>query len=121
MIIFHLVTDAEWAAGCDGLRYTPARFAQDGFVHCSPDPQTTLAVARSYFAKATGPIWVLKVEADACGCPVRFEPPAPIAGGGGGHRTEGTLFPHVYGPIPLAAMRGKRELRREGESFVWPY
>ncbi len=117
--LFHLVSEAEWAVCCDGAAYTPARFVQDGFVHCSPDPETTLAVARSYFSQAAGRILLLVIDSDRLSCPVRFEAPAPLPGGDG-HRTPGTLFPHVYGPIPIKALKAMRELAREGGEFRWP-
>jgi uncharacterized protein (DUF952 family) len=50
---------------------------------------------------------------------VRFEPAMP-AGSEPSGVAAGTLFPHVYGPIDLAAVAGVAPLTRSGSDFVWP-
>jgi uncharacterized protein (DUF952 family) len=117
--IYHLVTEADFNASCTEGRYLPRRFEADGFVHCTGDPEGTLAVAGSYFAEATSPVLVLVIAFEKLNAPCRFEAPAPLPGGGA-HRVPGRLFPHVYGPIPLAAIEAVGRLERRGEGFVWP-
>ncbi len=44
---YHVVPAAEWSAD-PGRAYAPASLAEDGFVHCSPDEATTLAVVDAF-------------------------------------------------------------------------
>jgi uncharacterized protein (DUF952 family) len=99
----------------------PARFAADGFIHCSADPETAVAVATAYFLKATEPVLVLRIDLGLLSSPCRFEAPAPRLGGAG-HRAGGKLFPHVYGPLNLAAVDGVGRLARGApdRDFLWP-
>ena len=59
--IYHLVTEPELWAGLGADGYRPARFAEDGFVHCCADRESSLAVARDYFARATEPVLALEL------------------------------------------------------------
>ena len=40
--IFHLLLESQWRAAAGAEHYVPARFAQDGFVHCAGEPETAL-------------------------------------------------------------------------------
>ncbi len=51
---------------------------------------------------------------------VKFEPPAPIPGGGDSHLQAGLLFPHIYGPLNLAAVTGVGVLGKADGQFFWP-
>ena len=118
--IFHLVTEPELAAGLSATHYTPARFAQDGFVHCCGDEATTLAVAADYFASAATPVLVLALEPSRLDAKLVFEAPAPIPGFPREHLSAAEKFPHVYGPLPLRAIAGVGRLARRGQRFDWP-
>jgi len=116
--IFHLTTTSALKAGLAD-DYAPAGWEREGFIHCSPDAATVLAVARSYFLASTEPVLVLEIETDRLTAECRFEAPAPLVGGGA-HRTPGKLFPHVYGRIDRAAIGRVGKLSRSSDGFVWP-
>ena len=101
--IHHIVPRAELESGLGVRGYTPARFAIDGFVHCTSEPAVTLCVARDYFAGHEGDLLVLRIDPASLTSEVRYEAPAPLAGGRA-HLVEARLFPHVYGPIDRAAI-----------------
>ena len=103
----------------DGV-YTPPSLATEGFIHCTATPALTLQVAADYFANAAEPLVVLAIDPARLAAELRFEAPAPIAGGGTAHLASGALFPHLYGPLEAAAIRGAAELRRDAGAFVWP-
>jgi hypothetical protein len=118
--IYHLTPLPELRRHTAGDLYAPPSLAREGFVHCTATRETVLAVARDYFGDATEPLLVLALDPARLSAALRFEPPAPIAGGGTAHLASGELFPHVYGPLDLAAVTGAAELPRDGDAFLWP-
>lgn len=110
-MLFHLVTLDDWLRHPE-RPYSPGSFAEDGFVHCSPDEETTLAVANAFYRDAPGTLLALLVDDEALDAPVRWEAadPAPPPG-----CPPQTLFPHVYGPINRTAVAGILEVERDGD------
>ncbi|MFD0923492.1 cupin domain-containing protein [Saccharopolyspora rosea] len=94
-------------------RDAPIRSAtldEDGFVHCSPDVRTTLAVANALYREVAEPMVALELDPDRLSAPVRWEPPNPAPPPG---VPAETLFPHVYGPLERSAVIGVRYARRD--------
>jgi predicted cupin superfamily sugar epimerase/uncharacterized protein (DUF952 family) len=106
--VLHMTELERWTSGSGDIEAASLR--TQGFVHASPDEPTLLAVANAFYTDAAGQLVALVVDTDAVGREVRWEAaePAPPPGVG-----EDTLFPHVYGPIPRAAVTGVRYLRRD--------
>jgi len=117
--IYHLVHTADLRTGIADGRYTPARFAEDRFVHCTAAPEAVLAVARDYFADAAESLLVLRIAPERLSARVAYEAAAPIPGGRS-HLAAGETFPHVYGPLELDAITGVAALEKRGADFVWP-
>jgi uncharacterized protein (DUF952 family) len=117
-VILHICDRATLeAARADGwLR--PAGFAEIGFVHCS-DPGTVHLPASALYA---GRDDLVLLEVDPArladhGVAVRWEP------GQRDGRTEdptGPWFPHVYGPLPLAAVVAEHPWRPEPDGTFRP-
>jgi len=118
--IYHLVIESEFRAQVKGNTYIPARFDQDGFIHCTGEPDTLLAVANDYFSSVEETVLVLVIETTKLTAEVRFEPPAPIEGSGTSHLKEAQLFPHIYGPLSLDAVTEIGTLRKSGGAYKWP-
>ena len=116
--MFHLALEAEWKAGWRDGRYTPARFAVDGFVHCCDDEATTLQVAAAYFAGAEE-VTVAEIDEAALDVETRREAPAAPDGKSHAHH-DGRKFPHVYGSLPASAVLRTGVLLREGRGWRWP-
>lgn len=113
-MIYHVVPLDDWLRVPD-RPYAPPTLAEDGFVHCSPDESTALAVADALFREAIGPLMVLLIDEELLDTPVRWEPadlsaPRSISGEGG---TARLLFPHVYGRINRNAVAGMLEVERD--------
>jgi uncharacterized protein (DUF952 family) len=110
-VIFHVVPLDEWLAAPD-RPYSPASLAEEGYVHCSPDEATTLAVANAFYRDVQGPLLALRIDEHKLDVVVRWEnaDPAPPPG-----TSAGTRFPHVYGPIARDAVEGLLEIARDGE------
>jgi uncharacterized protein (DUF952 family) len=90
-LLYHLVPRDEWAAAADP--YVPASFGEHGFVHLSAADHVSIP-AQALFA-GRDDIVLLVLDPDRLD-DVRYEegvPPSP-----------GVLFPHLYGPLPHAAV-----------------
>ncbi|MGK5697697.1 DUF952 domain-containing protein [Streptomyces sp. URMC 128] len=106
-MIYHSVPLTDWHAAPDGP-YAPASLAEEGFVHCSPDEPTTLAVVNAFYRDAPRPLLVLALDETRLTARVEWEAadPAPPPG-----VDEGALFPHVYGPLDRDAVDHVLEVR----------
>ena len=90
--VLHLCTAAEWAeAQRVGERRAPS-LDTEGFVHCSL-PRQIAKVAAERFAGRTDLV-LLVVDPARLDVPMVFEDSYDL----------GDEFPHVYGPIPVAAV-----------------
>lgn len=95
-LIYTLVRGADWrAAEACGAYRGSADDRRDGFLHFSTAAQLRASAAKHRAGEAD--LWMVEVEAAALGAALRWEP------AGGGSRPG--LFPHLYGPLPLAAVR----------------
>jgi uncharacterized protein len=104
MIILHLISMAEWQAFDSTGIYEPASLEAEGFVHCTDDIATLLGVANRFYRSVAGDVLVLELDVAALGALVLWEAPAHIDGSAA--TDSEPRFPHVYGPIPLAAVVG---------------
>jgi len=123
-LIYHIVPESEFKAGTVGNSYTPARFEEDGFVHCTAGRETSLLVAKDYYSAFleadAAPLLLLQIDTTKLTAVVKFEAPAPIAGGGDEHLAKATLFPHIYGVVNVDAVVGNGRLQPNGDHFIWP-
>jgi uncharacterized protein (DUF952 family) len=96
-VIYHLCRADDWAAAEAGFYRGPDADRADGFLHFSTDCQIEESAARH---RAGAPdLVLLEVSVSALGDVLRWEP-----------SRGGALFPHLYGPVPLAAVRSVRPL-----------
>ena len=118
--IYHLVPESEFRTQIEGNTYIPARFAQDGFIHCTGDVDTVLAVANDYFAGVEESVLVLVIETAKVKAEVRLEPAAPVEGSGSSHLEHTQLFPHIYGGLNMDAVVEIGVLQRDAKGYRWP-
>ncbi|MCU1427281.1 MAG: hypothetical protein JWL83_1281 [Actinomycetia bacterium] len=93
--LVHLITGVEWRAALAAGSVTPPSLLIEGFIHLSL-PQQVAVPANRLFA-GRDDVLLLVVAPDRLGGEVRWEPGAP---------TDPTSmrFPHLYGPLPAAAV-----------------
>ncbi|MEU9164600.1 DUF952 domain-containing protein [Streptomyces sp. NPDC048424] len=94
-MIFHIVPLAAWAAAPE-LPYAPPSLDSEGFVHCSADRPTALAIADAHYREVPGTLLAVELDEDALTAEVRRE------------GESGVRYPHVHGP-----------LNREAVTHVW--
>lgn len=97
-MIYHLTTLPEWQKALIEGIYTPKGFAQDGFIHCSDHYQIEGTANRFY--RETPQLIALEIDPDLCGAPLVYE---NLEGGE-------MPFPHLYGTLPVKAVRAVHEL-----------
>jgi uncharacterized protein (DUF952 family) len=93
-VIYHLTTPEAWAEAQQTGSYErstrDATLGEVGFVHCSERDQIPRTLAAFYVDLDE----VVLLSVEETGLDVRREP------------ADGQLFPHVYGPIPVANVVG---------------
>jgi uncharacterized protein (DUF952 family) len=95
--LLHITERTDWEAARLAGEYlvsTRGRtLAEEGFIHCSR-PDQLRGVAEAFYA-GLDDLVVLVIDPDRLTVPIHLERPAPGID---------TLFPHVYGPIPVDAV-----------------
>jgi uncharacterized protein (DUF952 family) len=102
-IVYKICERALWRAADSAgqFRGTPDD-ARDGFIHLSTAAQLA-ETAKKHFAQKFD-LMLVAVDADGLGAALRWEP-----------SRGGDLFPHLYGALPMAAVRWARPLSDEVE------
>ena len=88
--IYHIATRADWERSKSTGWYRADTLDSEGFIHCSAEHQV-LAVANSLF-RGRGDLVLLCIDDSKLNSELRWE------------RSEGTVFPHVYGPLNTDAV-----------------
>ncbi len=100
-IIYKICERAAWQeAQSTGLYHGSAVDRRDGFIHFSTAAQLAETAAK-HFAGQTD-LMLVAVDGDALGAALKWE----VSRGG-------ALFPHLYGALPVAAVRWARPLPDE--------
>ncbi len=109
-LIYKIAPAALWrAAEAAGVFLGAPVDVADGFIHFSTAAQARETAARHFAGQAD--LVLVAVEADALGPALRWEP-----------SRGGALFPHLYGPLALAAVSAVRPLPlgRDGDHVFPP-
>ena len=108
--IFHLAVPDDWATAFTTGEYRMSTrgvtLEQEGFIHCSTRAQMQDTANRFY--GDLDQLVVLTVDPQLVPSPIRWEPPAPDVE---------TLFPHIYGPLPIAAVTLATHWHRTGPTW----
>jgi uncharacterized protein (DUF952 family) len=99
--IYKICGEAEWRAAERGGKFLGAAAdARDGFIHFSSAAQLAETAAKHFAGQSD--LMLIAVDAAALGPALKWE------------RSRGNdLFPHLYAPLPLAAVRWARSLPDE--------
>jgi uncharacterized protein (DUF952 family)/GNAT superfamily N-acetyltransferase len=94
-VLLHLIEPAAWRAALSEGAVRPPSLGSVGFVHLSTPEQVHLPAERLYPGRRD--LVLLVVDPQRLTDPVRFEPGSPTD-------PAGMRFPHLYGPLPAAAV-----------------
>ncbi len=105
-MIYHLTTLPEWQKALNEGVYIPNGFEKDGFIHCSDHYQIKSTANRFY--RETPQLIVLEIDPALCDAELIYE---NLEGGE-------MPFPHLYGTLPVNAVRTVHELGHEANGDV---
>ena len=93
--LVHLCGTEQWARACEVGGIHPDTANGGEFIHLSTPEQVHLPANRLY--RGRGDLVLLHIDPARLDAPVRWEP-------GVATDPESMLFPHLYGPLPVAAV-----------------
>ncbi|HEY4587366.1 MAG TPA: DUF952 domain-containing protein [Brevundimonas sp.] len=97
-VAFKILSRADWRATLAEGRYDGSAVdLADGYIHLSAADQLEATAAKHYAGQAE--LMLVEVDLTALGDALIWEP-----------SRGGALFPHIYGPLPVAATRSARAL-----------
>jgi len=94
-LLVHLCSTEEWDQAHSSGELCPDSLGEVGFGHLSAPHQVHLPATRLIAGRTD--LVLLYLDPDRLGAPVRWEPGVPSD-------PAAMLFPHLYGPLPAAAV-----------------
>jgi uncharacterized protein (DUF952 family) len=91
----HICARTDWKLAQRRGEYRPDSLVEIGFVHLSTPEQVHLPANRLY--KGRRDLLLLHVDPTLLAAPLRWEPGLPTD-------PAAMVFPHLYGPLPVAAV-----------------
>ncbi|WP_040780271.1 DUF952 domain-containing protein [Nocardia pneumoniae] len=98
--LVHLCTSAEWLSARQTGEYRAPSLGEAGFIHLSAPEQVHLPANRLFAGRRD--LVLLRIDPRRVGAPIEWEPGVPSD-------PESMLFPHLYGPLPVAAVTAVEE------------
>lgn len=99
--VYRILDRDQWeAARATGAFAGSADDARDGFIHLSARDQVAGTLAKHYAHLDIDGLLALEIDAGALGEALKWEP-----------SRGGALFPHLYAPLPVSAVRAVRPAR----------
>ncbi|MGV0815598.1 DUF952 domain-containing protein [Mycolicibacterium boenickei] len=105
-VLVHLCSERDWLTAQRSGELRPESLRTQGFVHLSAPEQVHLPANRLYSGRRD--LILLYIDPAKLSDPVRWEPGVPTD-------PEAMLFPHLYGPLPVAAVRTTTAYPPDGE------
>ena len=102
MTIFHFCPRTRWQAALAEGEYAADSLSTEGFIHCSDAAQVHLPA--NALAHGRTDLVLLEIDEARLAEPPRYEPGDPT-------QPDGPRFPHVYAPIPVAAVVAVHEFQ----------
>jgi uncharacterized protein (DUF952 family) len=81
---------------------------------------SVLPVANDYYSAVSEPLLLLRIDPDRLTSETKYEATSPSPDAGASYLATSPVFPHVYGPIDLAAIDGVGLQRRGRHGWEWP-
>jgi uncharacterized protein (DUF952 family) len=113
-MILHIVKRHDWEDAIRKGEYAPASLETEGFIHCSTAAQVVETANLLY--RGQSDLMIVCLEEGQLSSRLIYEPTAHA-----GDQRADALFPHIYGPLNLAAVSEVYEFPCDAEGrFVLP-
>jgi uncharacterized protein (DUF952 family) len=106
-LIYHITTVQAWENAMLEGGYQPSSLSLEGFIHCSYDHQLARTASRYYAGQHE--LVLLWIDPGLLAAELRVE-------GGTG---DGERFPHIHGPLNLAAVVRVTNFDPDAVSIFW--
>ena len=110
-VLLHLCARAEWARSRRSGSHEPPSLAEVGFIHLSAPAQVHLPANRLFGGRDD--LVLLVIDPDRLTARVVWEPGVPSD-------PDGMRFPHLYGPLPSAAVVDVRPYTPNADGVFTP-
>lgn len=94
-MLVHICAEGDWRLAKGLGEHRPDSLDEVGFIHLSAPEQVHLPANRLYAGRTD--LVLLRIDPDRLTAPVRWEPGVPTD-------PASMVFPHLYGPLPVAAV-----------------
>jgi uncharacterized protein (DUF952 family) len=111
MAILHFCSRADWAAAQSAGEYRGDTLDTEGFIHCSPTE--LVHIPANFTAHGRTDLVLLEIDPDRVEAPLRWEPGDPAD-------PSSRTFPHLYGPLPLAAVIAVHDFQPDENGYFQP-
>lgn len=109
--LLHICSRDEWSRAREAGAVRPPSLSETGFVHLSTPGQVHLPANRLFTGRTD--LVLLHVDPFTLTDPVRYEPGVP-------GDPESMRFPHLYGPLPVAAVVAVSDYRPGTDGLFAP-
>ncbi|MCO8271969.1 DUF952 domain-containing protein [Actinoplanes sp. TRM 88003] len=110
-MILHIVPQATWEAAQPAGVYEGDTLATQGYIHCSTEQQAHIPATALF--RGRNDLLLLVIDESRLPTPITWEQGDPPA-------TDGSLFPHLYAPLPLNAVTEVKEYRPAPDGTFGP-
>jgi uncharacterized protein (DUF952 family) len=98
-MIYHITLIPEWEGARSTGEYVASSLGTEGFIHCSEGVQVERSLNRFYHDQPL--VLLLGIDPGLLASELKYEP------------AHGEMFPHIYGPLNIDAVRTVETLLRE--------
>jgi len=91
--IYHITPLVRWEEQATSAGFAPPSLGDEGFIHCTAEPERLLLVANSFYRDQPGTFIIVCVAPERLASVLRWE------------WADGHLFPHIYGPLNKDAVK----------------
>ena len=98
-MIYHITLIPDWEAARGGDEYRTTSLGTEGFIHCSEPDQVERSLNRFYHDSPM--VLLLGIEPALLTSELKYE------------AAHGEMFPHIYGPLNIDAVRTVETMVRE--------
>ena len=88
-----MMPEVLWEDLSTDAHYSADTLATEGFIHCTGERELLVTVANHFYRSAVGLFVILVIDEKKVSAEIRWEP------------ADGYLFPHIYGPLNIDAVR----------------